>query len=72
MLAVVVDVQVTPGSEEAFIAASVRNCKASAFEPGVHRFDFLRNTEDPLNFALVEVYNHPDAPAAHKVLIIIN
>jgi hypothetical protein len=32
----------------------------------VHRFDLLRNTADPANFALVEVYNSPIAAAEHK------
>jgi len=66
MFAVVVDVQVTPGSEEAFIAASLDNCKNSIKEAGVTRFDLMQNTDDSANFALVEVYNTADAPAAHK------
>jgi hypothetical protein len=35
-------------------------------QPGVHRFDLLRNNDDPRNFALVEVYNSPIAAADHK------
>ena len=66
MLAVVVDVAVVPGMEDAFIAASLDNCRNSIQEPGVHRFDLIRNKDDPTNFALVEVYNSGDAPAAHK------
>jgi hypothetical protein len=42
MLAVVVDVQVTEGSEAAFIAATLANCRSSVKEPGVHRFDLLQ------------------------------
>ena len=42
LLAVVVDVQVTEGSEDAFIAASLANCRNSVKEPGVHRFDLLQ------------------------------
>ena len=67
MLAVLVDIQVVPGQEEKFIVESIKNCKSSAFEPGVQRFDLIRNTEDPSNFVLVEVYNEINAPAAHKV-----
>ena len=35
-------------------------------EAGVTRFDFLQHQKDPTSFCLVEVYNRPDAPAAHK------
>ncbi len=66
MLAVVVDVEVTEGSEAAFVAATVANCKNSVKEPGVHRFDFLQNKENPRNFILVEVYSNEGAPAEHK------
>jgi len=66
MLAVLVDVQVMPGTEEAFIAASLKNCKQSLFEPGIHRFDLVQNIDDKSNFVLIEVYNDVSAPAAHK------
>jgi (4S)-4-hydroxy-5-phosphonooxypentane-2,3-dione isomerase len=66
MLAVLVDVQVVPGTEEAFIEASLKNCKQSLFEPGIHRFDLIQNVDDKSNFVLVEVYNDVFAPAAHK------
>jgi alcohol dehydrogenase class IV/quinol monooxygenase YgiN len=66
MLAVVVDVEVTEGSEAAFIEATLANCKCSIKEPGVHRFDFMQNKENPRNFALVEVYNNANAPVEHK------
>ena len=32
----------------------------------MHRFDLLRNNDDPRNFALVEVYSSPTAAADHK------
>eukprot|EP01041_Mallomonas_annulata_P006533 gene6533-13227_t len=66
MFAVIVNIQVTSGSESKFIEATLKNCKASLKEPGVQRFDFLQNVDDPSNFALVEVYNSPSAPADHK------
>jgi len=66
LLCVMVDVQVKEGYEEAFIQATRANCECSVREPGVSRFDLLRNNDDPCNFVLVEVYNNPEAPALHK------
>ena len=44
MLAVVVDVEVTEGSEEAFIAATLANCMNSVKEPGNKEFVLNRHT----------------------------
>ena len=66
MLAVSVDVEVIEGGEEAFIAATLMNCRSSIKEPGVTRFDFMQNNENPRNFLLFEVYNNPDGPVEHK------
>jgi len=66
MFAVFVDVKVTTGSEEAFIEHTLANCKASLKEPGIHRFDLLRNQADKSHFVLVEVYNNADGPISHK------
>ena len=66
MLAVMVDIQVIPSDIPAFIEATLLNCKASLKEGGVTRFDFLQDEADDGHFQLVEVYNSPDAPAAHK------
>ena len=62
-----VHVRVTPGSEDAFVRATVANANASLEEPGVARFDVLQGEEDPTRFLLVEVYaDAAEAPAAHK------
>ena len=66
MLAVAVDVEVVEGGEEAFIAASLANCQRSVKEPGVTRFDFMQNNDNPRNFLLFEVYNNPNGPVEHK------
>ena len=66
MLAVVVDIQVTPADISQFIEATLENCRNSVREGGVSRFDFLQDEADEGHFQLVEVYNSPDAPAAHK------
>ena len=59
-------VRVTPGSEAAFEEATLANARASLMEPGVARFDVVRQQDDPTRFVLVEVYRTPEAAVAHK------
>jgi alcohol dehydrogenase class IV/quinol monooxygenase YgiN len=66
LFAVFVDIQVVTGKEDEFIQHTLNNCQSSHLESGVHRFDFLRNSADPNNFILVEIYNSDDAPIRHK------
>jgi (4S)-4-hydroxy-5-phosphonooxypentane-2,3-dione isomerase len=66
MLIVHVHIQVKPGTEEAFIAATLENARNSVKEPGIARFDVIRDTADPSNFVLVEVYRSPEAALSHK------
>lgn len=66
MKVVLVRIQVKPGAEEAFLAATMENARASNREPGVARFDVLRDAGDPFRFLLVEAYRDEDAPARHK------
>ena len=66
MLTVHVHIQVKPDRVEAFEAACAENARNSLREPGVARFDVLRQQDDPTRFLLVEVYLTPEAPAAHK------
>ena len=66
MLVVLVHVRVKPESVEAFKQATIENASASIREPGIARFDFVQQADDPTRFMLVEVYRTPDAPAAHK------
>jgi quinol monooxygenase YgiN len=58
--------RVKPGCEEAFAAASIENALASNHEPGVLRFDVLRDASDPALFVLVEAYRDEEAPKRHK------
>ena len=51
---------------DAFKQASAVNAASSAKEPGVARFDFLQQQDDPQKFVLYEVYRDPSAPAKHK------
>jgi len=66
MLAVHVNIQVKPDSIDAFIAATEENARNSLQEPGIARFDFVQDRDDPGHFMLVEVYKDAAAPAAHK------
>jgi len=66
LLAVHVFVNVKPDCVAAFRDASIANASKSIDEPGVSRFDLLQQADDETKFALVEVYNSPDAPAKHK------
>lgn len=66
MLVVLVHVHVKPGTEAAFEKATLANAAASVKEPGIARFDVLRQNDDPTRFVLVEAYRTAEAPAAHK------
>lgn len=66
MKVVLVRIQVKPGAEEAFLAATLENARASNREPGVARFDVLRDADAPSRFLLVEAYRDEEAPARHK------
>ena len=66
MLVVHVQVHVKPECVEAFKEATIANARESIQEPGIARFDFVQQQDDPSRFVLVEAYRTPQAPAAHK------
>jgi len=66
MLAVFVYVHVKTDHIDAFKAATIENASNSINEPGVARFDFFQDQQDPSRFTLVEVYKTPEDPARHK------
>ena len=66
MLIVHVHVHVKPESVEEFSRATVENARASVQEPGIARFDVVRQQDDATRFVLIEIYRTPAAPAAHK------
>lgn len=66
MLVVHVHVHVKPDCVEAFETATAENARASVQEPGIARFDVVRQKDDPTRFVLVEVYRDEEAPARHK------
>jgi (4S)-4-hydroxy-5-phosphonooxypentane-2,3-dione isomerase len=66
MLIVHVQVLVKTDLVSDFIAATLENAAASLNEPGVARFDVIRDCQVPNRFVLVEVYRDAQAPALHK------
>jgi quinol monooxygenase YgiN len=66
MLILIVHAHIKTEDIEAFKAATRINAENSAKEPGVARFEFLQQQDDPSRFVLVEVYRNPEAPAKHK------
>ena len=66
MLIVHVHIHVKPNQVEAFRTATLENARNSVQEPGIARFDVIRQQDDPARFVLVEVYRTPEDPARHK------
>lgn len=66
LLIVHVDVSVLPDGVDDFLAATEINARASRLEPGVVRFDVLRDRDDPSHVVLVEIYRDDESVAAHK------
>jgi (4S)-4-hydroxy-5-phosphonooxypentane-2,3-dione isomerase len=65
MFAVAVTIFIKPGSEQAFIDATLLNATNTRKEPGNLRFDVLRGAEDGGRFLLYEVYKSKEAHALH-------
>jgi len=61
-----VHVRVVPGSEKAFIAATIANRTGARTEKGNIRFDILQSTDYPSRFQLIEVYTDEAAAKLHK------
>lgn len=66
MRVVHVHVHVKPDCIEAFRRATIENALNSVQEPGIARFDVVRQVDDPTRFTLVEAYRTSEAIAAHK------
>jgi autoinducer 2-degrading protein len=66
MLIVHVHVHVKPESVADFRQATIENARSSVQEPGIARFDVVQQQNDEAQFVLIEVYQSPDAAAAHK------
>ena len=61
-----IHIRIKPEHVEAFKEATIENAANSVKEPGVARFDFLQQADDPTRFMLLEVYRHADDLAKHR------
>ncbi|HWD09014.1 MAG TPA: antibiotic biosynthesis monooxygenase [Actinomycetota bacterium] len=66
MYVVCVRIQVVPGREDDFIAASQANAAGTRQEPGNVRWDLLRHRAEPDRFALYEAYREEADFTAHQ------
>jgi len=66
MKVLLVRIHVKPECAEAFHAATIENARCSREEPGIARFDVIRQADDPNRFVLIEAYRTPDANATHR------
>lgn len=66
MIVRIITVRVKPGSQPAFEEATRANHAGSLTEPGVLRFDVLRDVDSPTTYYLYEAYRDEAATVAHK------
>lgn len=66
MFVVIVNAHVKPEHVEAFKIATLDNARNSIQEPGIDRFDFYQQADDPTRFTLIEIYHSDDAPISHR------
>ena len=66
MVIVHVFIKIKPDMIEPFKSATLKNAQNSIKEPGILRFDFVQQADDPLCFLLVEVYKDTNAVMLHK------
>jgi quinol monooxygenase YgiN len=63
---VLVHIHIKPEFLQPFVDATQNNASNSILEPGVIRFDFLQQGDDPTRFTLVEVYKSPEDQLKHR------
>ncbi|MCP5550828.1 MAG: antibiotic biosynthesis monooxygenase [Akkermansiaceae bacterium] len=66
MIAIVVTFEIHPGTETEALAALEANAAGSRTEPGCLKWEWSRHLEDPLKFAIYELYADSAAVDAHK------
>jgi autoinducer 2-degrading protein len=66
MIVRIITVEVKAGAEREFEELTVANHQGSLAEPGVLRFDVLRDTDRPGRYYLYEAYTDEEATLAHK------
>jgi len=66
MFVVIVLAHVKSDRIEDFKIATIDNASNSMKEPGIARFDFYQQSDDPTRFTLIEIYRSEDAPNKHR------
>jgi quinol monooxygenase YgiN len=66
MFVVIVNAHAKEESLQSFINATLDNAKNSIKEPGILRFDFYQQADDPTRFTLIEIYNSEEDPLHHR------
>jgi quinol monooxygenase YgiN len=66
MFVAMVNIHVKPEFVDAFVEATLDNCRHSVQEPGVAEFDLVRVQAEPTRFFLYEMYRTPEAQLAHR------
>ncbi|MCL4562412.1 MAG: antibiotic biosynthesis monooxygenase [Chloroflexi bacterium] len=66
MMIVVVNMRIKPEYIEEFKRVSMDNARNSIKEPGIVRFDFLQQEDDPTRFVLYEAYKQPEDQVSHR------
>lgn len=66
MIVRIITVDVKPGKEAAFEEATTANHEGSVQEPGVLRFDVLKDRDTPGRYYIYEAYRDEAATKAHK------
>ncbi len=66
MFTAVVYIHVKPEALDQFIEATLDNVRNSLQEPGILRFDFLQQQDDPERFILYETYRTSEAQLQHR------
>jgi quinol monooxygenase YgiN len=63
---VIVSIHVKDDRAGDFLTMTQRNVRETLKEPGVRRFDFLRESVEPTRFLLIEVYDTVEDHTLHK------
>jgi autoinducer 2-degrading protein len=66
MIVAIVRIHVKPEYLDQFKAATLENARNSILEPGIARFDFVQQEDDPTRFVLIEVFRNHEAQNAHR------
>lgn len=66
MLAIVVNLEIKPGTDALAIAALEANAAGSRTEPGCLKWEWCRHLQEPNRFAIYELYRNQDAVDQHR------